>query len=599
MEPIKNNEEKARELLKSRQYKEAEELFSKVLRDANTLQLTKEQEALFYNDRGHCRYMQVCFDEAVEDYTLAIQLDPNLAAAYYNRGTVYYRLCAGLSQQTGGMQDNRKMDVSKLEAIPLQKLVKLLFLLDNGDKTTGTEKQQPQNIEAVQKARDVFLSILKDHEKGHHDIINILLERYKLLINYCNLDLRSKTETFNTSRIKLDEDLLTFAQACNYLGIECQYLNEKVKMVQDDMNLNENERNGVFFVYAENMLMNRICDCLTPALVFNLLDVVKNNSIGEDLVVTLEQLNHDGLKETLFFYIIRLLEDNNQLNRIYTDKLINFLEMCHQSNSVEQQTIENVIRMLTSYPGECQPAGLCIVFCVTEGRNGAEAEIANINRVFADILGFTVKIERNPSEETIENYVNKELQMTKYRYYDSVVYWFISHGSETNLILPNDKTYERDLFIEKFSKPKVFNKKPKIFFLASCQGSKPIPVKFGGQPAGTDGRNRSRANELDDCNDITYVYYEMDRLIAYATLPDKLAFHRDVEGSVFVEIVCSLLEKSSEVSITQVLETASRKIHCLIFKSDDNSFQGHAKQACFYTSTFQKTFCVPTICPQI
>ncbi|KAL0273726.1 UNVERIFIED_CONTAM: hypothetical protein PYX00_006335 [Menopon gallinae] len=36
--------------------------------------------------------MKVDFDDAIEDYTKAISLDPGLAVAYYNRGTVLYRL---------------------------------------------------------------------------------------------------------------------------------------------------------------------------------------------------------------------------------------------------------------------------------------------------------------------------------------------------------------------------------------------------------------------------------------------------------------------------------------------------------------------------
>ncbi|RXG60784.1 Tetratricopeptide repeat protein 32 [Armadillidium vulgare] len=40
--------------------------------------------------------MQVLFDDAVEDYTKAIQFDRTLAVAYYNRGTIYYRMgCFG------------------------------------------------------------------------------------------------------------------------------------------------------------------------------------------------------------------------------------------------------------------------------------------------------------------------------------------------------------------------------------------------------------------------------------------------------------------------------------------------------------------------
>ena len=45
-----------------------------------------------YNTRGQIRYLWVDFDEAVQDYTRAVQLDPGLAEAFYNRGQVHYRL---------------------------------------------------------------------------------------------------------------------------------------------------------------------------------------------------------------------------------------------------------------------------------------------------------------------------------------------------------------------------------------------------------------------------------------------------------------------------------------------------------------------------
>lgn len=46
-----------------------------------------------YNNEGLRKYKQVDFDDAIADYTKAIELDPELAAAYFNRGTVLYRLC--------------------------------------------------------------------------------------------------------------------------------------------------------------------------------------------------------------------------------------------------------------------------------------------------------------------------------------------------------------------------------------------------------------------------------------------------------------------------------------------------------------------------
>jgi len=48
--------------------------------------------ALIYNNRGHARYMQVEFYTAKDDYDEALQLDPQLAPAHYNRATILHRM---------------------------------------------------------------------------------------------------------------------------------------------------------------------------------------------------------------------------------------------------------------------------------------------------------------------------------------------------------------------------------------------------------------------------------------------------------------------------------------------------------------------------
>ncbi|CAN7989528.1 unnamed protein product [Ixodes hexagonus] len=56
------------------------------------LKQRRHELALAYNERGHIHYRLIEFDEAVEDYTEALNYDNCLAAAYYNRGTVHYRM---------------------------------------------------------------------------------------------------------------------------------------------------------------------------------------------------------------------------------------------------------------------------------------------------------------------------------------------------------------------------------------------------------------------------------------------------------------------------------------------------------------------------
>ncbi|XP_041453445.1 tetratricopeptide repeat protein 32-like [Lytechinus variegatus] len=58
-------------------------------REDNEL-LLKVASAL--NDRGQIKYRRVDFDDAIEDYTLALQHKPDFSVAFYNRGQIHYRL---------------------------------------------------------------------------------------------------------------------------------------------------------------------------------------------------------------------------------------------------------------------------------------------------------------------------------------------------------------------------------------------------------------------------------------------------------------------------------------------------------------------------
>ena len=51
-----------------------------------------EKLADAYNERGLARYLQVAFTEAVKDFTQALNHNPQLMIAHYNRGLIHYRL---------------------------------------------------------------------------------------------------------------------------------------------------------------------------------------------------------------------------------------------------------------------------------------------------------------------------------------------------------------------------------------------------------------------------------------------------------------------------------------------------------------------------
>ncbi|XP_019610562.2 tetratricopeptide repeat protein 32 [Rhinolophus sinicus] len=79
-------------------YAEAEALYSAYIRQcacaapAGGAPASPEDLATAYNNRGQIKYFRVDFYEAMDDYTSAIEVQPNFEVPYYNRGLILYRL---------------------------------------------------------------------------------------------------------------------------------------------------------------------------------------------------------------------------------------------------------------------------------------------------------------------------------------------------------------------------------------------------------------------------------------------------------------------------------------------------------------------------
>ncbi|KAK7074646.1 tetratricopeptide repeat [Halocaridina rubra] len=107
-------EKSAAQLYEQKNFKEAEKLYTEFIEGSSSSELN-ETLASAYNNRGHSRYMQVLFDEAIEDYRVALFHDPTHAVAYYNRGTIYYRLCQAHSEEFGARDDQLHKAIADFE----------------------------------------------------------------------------------------------------------------------------------------------------------------------------------------------------------------------------------------------------------------------------------------------------------------------------------------------------------------------------------------------------------------------------------------------------------------------------------------------------
>ncbi|XP_032069481.1 tetratricopeptide repeat protein 32 [Thamnophis elegans] len=85
----------AHEHFERRQHERAEELYSRYIQHCACSAVSKHlchNLATALNNRGQIKYFRVEFYEAMDDYTSAIQAQPDFEIPYYNRGLILYRL---------------------------------------------------------------------------------------------------------------------------------------------------------------------------------------------------------------------------------------------------------------------------------------------------------------------------------------------------------------------------------------------------------------------------------------------------------------------------------------------------------------------------
>lgn len=278
--------------------------------------------------------------------------------------------------------------------------------------------------------------------------------------------------------------MVVFVNVCRSLGLDDHHhgLNQKVHTINKKMGLTPQESDGNLFVYAENLRIKRLCAALNEDQVWQMYNsAVDKKLLGNkapDIQITAEILKKkEGLKETLFYYLIRQMELNNKLNRIYTNRLQELLQ------ELGGGLMDEWMEVLERYPVESNPPGHCVVFCVTRDRMGGEAEIKKVYRVFHKTLGYTITIKENPTLSTIMETL-ATLQRPKYRIYNSLVVWTMAHGDGDEVYLADGMKIGRRDMIDKFSLLHNFRKKPKIFFMIPCHGFNHISIKQRGEVHG-------------------------------------------------------------------------------------------------------------------
>lgn len=118
----------------------------------------------------------------------------------------------------------------------------------------------------------------------------------------------------------------------------------------------DTQKKKTFFVYAENKIMMKICNNLSPYEVFQMYEILRESkSVEKETFITnilSQPVNPDvldkvpGLKDVAFYYLILTLMRNQMLNRLYNHKLVFLFDQLKQMKAEKQEPTQHIERAL-------------------------------------------------------------------------------------------------------------------------------------------------------------------------------------------------------------------------------------------------------------
>ncbi|ROT61665.1 caspase 4 [Penaeus vannamei] len=421
-----------------------------------------------------------------------------------------------------------------------------------------------------------------------------LLKKYDQLSNE-EEDILEFTEIFEMFNLSLPESIRV-----NFGNI---ISSKKIPLKRGDIG----NHSKTFFVYAENKIMMKICDSLSPQDVYRLYEIIreledieKDDKVKDLLSQQIDQGALEevpGLKDVAFYYLTLTMMRKQLLNRLYTHRLAFLFDQLKEMKSGKDPNIDRILDTLNRYPVVSRPPGLCIVFNITENREGSTKDVVKVKELFEKEYKFDVLVKEDPTANEITDIVS-ELKAARYKFYDSLVVWFMSHGDETFLQVKNEKLIHRRVeLIQPFTEIEWFNKKPKLFFIQACAGKENRKRSWSQSqsedcaksgwiaPAGSEWLSKYGCNI-----DVSRVNSFADTLISYATMWYQPA-SRGKEGSLYVD---TLVDQLREHGWKENIENVLRRVHYNVNTVTLNSEQRIKwKQAPYFESSLQKAFIFP------
>ncbi|CAI9741490.1 caspase-7-like [Octopus vulgaris] len=227
-------------------------------------------------------------------------------------------------------------------------------------------------------------------------------------------------------------------------------------------------------------------------------------------------------------YILRKLPDGSE-------KFVSALKKSNHDQILELLDDPEV------YPMKFKPHGRVVIINNIEfddGKNykeriGSEKDVVGIKKLFEE-FSFDVLTYKDRTAKEMEYIIEIEAKKTTANE-DCFVLFLMSHGAIGNIIGKDGKELSYST-INTILKTPELKDKPKLIYINTCQVS-------------SDKKNE---------------YFNVaDLYVAFATVPEHLAFRTEESGSVFIESLISVYEKNKEKCDVNSL---SPKIHAQIPK---------------------------------
>lgn len=179
--------------------------------------------------------------------------------------------------------------------------------------------------------------------------------------------------------------------------------------------------------------------------------------------------------------------------------------------------------------------------------------------------------------DTIKNIVNQDFSA-----YNSLIFFYLSHGCEHNRLHTYDGTIAANEIWEKFKEIPSLQDKPKMFVFQACkgEGTSTTGVTTSSAPSSLVPSIIFKKNNLYP-----------DLLIVYSTVEGKVSFRNSLQGSWFIQEMCknfSIYGKRDDV-ISLIIRTskcvASNYYHTIKEKEAIDT-----KQMPLFVSTLKKKF---------